>query len=126
MHNRFDEFQQREGVEIQQIADSTDPIKRARGKRGLEMLNRIQRKSKVTAISNDFRVFAAAFDTYAQETGGWPAEAAAGVFPAGMDQRINKTAWRRKTPMGGQYNADVVQNGIDSSTIKNDPSRLCA
>ena len=28
--------------EIQQIADSTDPIKRARGRRGLEMLNRIQ------------------------------------------------------------------------------------
>lgn len=31
--------------EIQQIADSSDPIKRARGKRGLEMLNRIQRNS---------------------------------------------------------------------------------
>src|SRR5262245_59165200 len=61
---------------------------------------RIQRKSKVTAISNDFRVFAAAFDTYAQETGTWPAEAAAGVFPAGMDQRINRAAWTRKTPMG--------------------------
>lgn len=32
--------------EIQQIADSTDAIKRARGKRGLEMLNRIQRNSR--------------------------------------------------------------------------------
>jgi uncharacterized protein YacL len=31
--------------EIQQIADSTDPIKRARGRRGLEMLNRIQRNT---------------------------------------------------------------------------------
>jgi uncharacterized protein YacL len=31
--------------EIQQIADSGDAIKRARGKRGLEMLNRIQRNS---------------------------------------------------------------------------------
>ncbi|MDE3067680.1 MAG: TRAM domain-containing protein [Verrucomicrobiota bacterium] len=29
--------------EIHQIADSADPIKRARGRRGLEMLNRIQR-----------------------------------------------------------------------------------
>ena len=29
--------------ELQQIADSNDPIKRARGRRGLEMLNRIQR-----------------------------------------------------------------------------------
>ena len=32
--------------EIQQIADSTDPIKRARGRRGLEMLNRIQRNTQ--------------------------------------------------------------------------------
>jgi uncharacterized protein YacL len=32
--------------EIQQIADSSDPIKRARGRRGLEMLNRIQRNAE--------------------------------------------------------------------------------
>lgn len=32
--------------EIQQIADSTDAIKRARGRRGLEMLNRIQRNTQ--------------------------------------------------------------------------------
>jgi len=31
--------------ELQQIADSTDPLKRARGRRGLEMLNRIQRNT---------------------------------------------------------------------------------
>lgn len=33
--------------EIQQIADSTDAIKRARGRRGLEMLNRVQRNTQV-------------------------------------------------------------------------------
>ncbi len=32
--------------ELQQIADSSDPIKRARGRRGLEMLNRIQQNTK--------------------------------------------------------------------------------
>jgi uncharacterized protein YacL len=32
--------------EIQQIADSSDAIKRARGRRGLEMLNRIQRNTE--------------------------------------------------------------------------------
>ncbi|MBI3849664.1 MAG: TRAM domain-containing protein [Verrucomicrobia bacterium] len=31
--------------ELQQIADSDDPIRRARGRRGLEMLNRIQRNT---------------------------------------------------------------------------------
>jgi uncharacterized protein YacL len=33
--------------ELQQIADSADPIKRARGRRGLEMLNRIQRNTNI-------------------------------------------------------------------------------
>src|SRR6516225_11927495 len=32
--------------ELQQIADSSDPVKRARGRRGLEMLNRIQRNTR--------------------------------------------------------------------------------
>ncbi len=32
--------------ELQQIADSADPIKRARGRRGLEMLNRLQRNAR--------------------------------------------------------------------------------
>ena len=32
--------------ELQQVADSNDPIKRARGRRGLDMLNRIQRNSR--------------------------------------------------------------------------------
>jgi uncharacterized protein YacL len=32
--------------ELQQIADSSDPLKRARGRRGLEMLNRLQKNQK--------------------------------------------------------------------------------
>lgn len=72
-------------------------------------LQRIQRKAKVTAIANDFRVFAAAFDTYAQETGTWPAEVAAGAIPAVMSQRLNAAAWLRTTPMGGKYNWEYNQ-----------------
>ena len=42
--------------ELQQIADSNDPIKRARGRRGLEMLNRIQRnpRNEVRIHDGDF------------------------------------------------------------------------
>ena len=42
--------------ELQQIADSTDSIKRARGRRGLEMLNRIQRNTtaEVRVHEGDF------------------------------------------------------------------------
>ena len=39
--------------EIQQIADSTDAIKRARGRRGLEMLNRIQRNTHTEVRIHD-------------------------------------------------------------------------
>ncbi len=39
--------------EIQQIADSTDPIKRARGRRGLEMLNRIQHNTGIEVRIHD-------------------------------------------------------------------------
>ena len=64
---------------------------------------RVQRRSRTAAIQNDFRTFAAAFDTYAQENGRWPAEAASAIIPTGMDQRLNVAAWQRKTPMGGKY-----------------------
>jgi uncharacterized protein YacL len=42
--------------ELQQIADSSDPIKRARGRHGLEMLNRIQRnpRNEVKIHDGDF------------------------------------------------------------------------
>jgi uncharacterized protein YacL len=39
--------------ELQQIADSADAVKRARGRRGLEMLNRIQRNKKVEVKIHD-------------------------------------------------------------------------
>ncbi|HTI99610.1 MAG TPA: PIN domain-containing protein [Dongiaceae bacterium] len=39
--------------ELQQIADSADAIKRARGRRGLEMLNRLQRNNKAEVKIHD-------------------------------------------------------------------------
>lgn len=69
----------------------------------------VKRRTIATAIGNDLRTFAAAFDVYAHETGGWPAEAAEGVFPPEMANRINSTAWLRPTPFGGQYNWDNNQ-----------------
>jgi uncharacterized protein YacL len=39
--------------ELQQVADSADAVKRARGRRGLEMLNRIQRNNKVEVRIHD-------------------------------------------------------------------------
>ncbi len=39
--------------ELQQVADSADAIRRARGRRGLEMLNRIQRNSNIEVRIHD-------------------------------------------------------------------------
>ena len=39
--------------ELQQIADSADAIKRARGRRGLEMLNRVQRNTNIEVRIHD-------------------------------------------------------------------------
>ena len=69
----------------------------------------LQRKANASVVVNDFRVFGSAFETYAQEMGQWPPECAAGVFPAGMDNRINKVQWLRTTPIGGQYNWEYSQ-----------------
>lgn len=71
---------------------------------------RLQRRAKTTTIVNDFRTFAAAFETYTHEKGGWPAETAAGVCPPVMTSRVNTAAWGRTTPMGGKYNWDYRQN----------------
>ncbi len=65
---------------------------------------RIQRKARTAAVVNDFRVFATAFDAYAQESGKWPAEKAVGVLPPVMKDRIQATTWGRITPIGGKYN----------------------
>ena len=40
-------------LELQQIADSADDIKRARGRRGFEMLNRLQRNTKIEVRIHD-------------------------------------------------------------------------
>ena len=68
-----------------------------------------KRRALASVIGNDMRVFATAFDTYAHEVGGWPAEVDAGVVPPEMATRINTTAWLRPGVFGGHYNWDNNQ-----------------
>jgi len=65
---------------------------------------RLKMKTRTSIIANDLRVFAAAFEVYAQEKGTWPPEAAPGVIPTGMEVYLRNTAWTRTTPIGGKYN----------------------
>jgi type II secretory pathway pseudopilin PulG len=60
--------------------------------------------ARSSAVMNDFRVFAGAFQAYAQEHGDWPPGGGApGVFPPGMDGYLGQTNWMRTTPIGGNY-----------------------
>lgn len=70
---------------------------------------RVKRRSLATAVANDLRVFAAAFDTYAHEKGTFPAEAEAGILPPEMETRIKSDVWQRTTPIGGKYNWENAQ-----------------
>ena len=75
---------------------------------------RYQTASRATVVASDLRTFAAAFNAYAQEKGGFPAETDPGVLPPEMAGRLNQSAWERVTPMGGQYNweSDQMHGGV--------------
>ena len=65
---------------------------------------RIQRKARAAALTNDFRVFGAVFQAQAHEKGAWPAEANAGVVPTGItSDDIQAGVWQKPTAMGGQF-----------------------
>lgn len=77
-------------------------------------LQLVQRRARSSAVINDFRVFATAFETYAHEHGSFPAEVDAAVVPAGMETSLKVDAWQRVTPIGGHYNweADQMHFGV--------------
>jgi prepilin-type N-terminal cleavage/methylation domain-containing protein len=76
---------------------------------------RAQQNARVTALANDLRVFAGAFQGYAQDRGDWPpATSAPGEIPPGMDAHLGPTSWQRVTPFGGHYAwaRDTLQQGV--------------
>jgi type II secretory pathway pseudopilin PulG len=77
---------------------------------------RIQRKARASALVNDFRVFAAVFQSYAHENGAWPDEAPAGVIPNGItSDELQTDAWTKPTAsVGGHFDWENNQlhNGV--------------
>lgn len=75
---------------------------------------RVQRKARASAIANDFRVFAAAYQAHAHEMGAWPGETAAGTVPTGMTTlELKAKDWQRATAIGGHFDWEKgqVHNG---------------
>jgi len=74
---------------------------------------RVVRRQQNSQVANDLRVFSQAFETYATQNGSWPANAGAGVVPAGMRVgRLKNGVWQATTPIGGQWNWDDSGSGF--------------
>lgn len=60
-----------------------------------------------TTFMNDARIFAEAFQRYAQENGSFPShQRNRDRFPPGMEGYISEEDWTRVTPIGGRYSWD--------------------
>ena len=87
---------------------------------------------------NDLRVYAGAFQAYAQEHGDWPPGGGApGVFPPGMEGYLSQTNWSRTTPIGGNYQfatqspqaggryaAVIIISTVGTNTVSSDSIQL--
>jgi prepilin-type N-terminal cleavage/methylation domain-containing protein len=68
---------------------------------------RSQRSAQNTRALNDFRIFVQAFEVYNTQRGSWPANAGAGVVPAGMSGDFKEDAWTANpNTLGGRWNWD--------------------
>ncbi|MBI5692737.1 MAG: prepilin-type N-terminal cleavage/methylation domain-containing protein [Verrucomicrobia bacterium] len=70
----------------------------------IPQVKKYQVNSRAAVVASDLRTFAAAFESYSQEKGAWPAETDAGALPPEMTERLGASSWGRVTPMGGRYN----------------------
>ena len=81
----------------------------------LPSYQRIQKKARSAAISNDFRVFTAVLQARAHENGSWPAETAAGVVPDVITKDdIQLASWTGPTAIGGRFDWEnnQIHNGV--------------
>ncbi|HXQ81288.1 MAG TPA: hypothetical protein VN775_08255 [Opitutaceae bacterium] len=100
------------------------------------MKSKLNTRSSV--VMNDLRVYAGAFQAYAQEHGDWPPGGMPpGVFPPGMEGYLSQTNWGRVTPIGGfyqfatqspqgggRYAAVIIIASVGANTVTSDSIQL--
>lgn len=82
---------------------------------------RVRNRSKVSAFANDIRIGGAAFETYAMEQGGWPADGGSAV-PAVMDGYLNLSKFNGPTPLGGNWDWDNGVFGVTAGLSVRSPT----
>ncbi len=86
----------------------------------LPALTKARQRSLATQLSNNFRVYAAAFQVYATEHGEWPSDTAPGETPAELAGQLPH--FSEKTKQGGVWDWDngVAGKSAGISLHKND------
>lgn len=78
----------------------------------LPAMQRVRQRSQNSRFASDVRVFSQAFETYAMESGSWPANAGSGVVPTEVADQISTAAWRAPNSLGGRWNWDANRLGV--------------
>ncbi len=75
---------------------------------------RVREKSHRARFVSDLRTFAQAFETYATQNGGWPANAGSSVVPTGMNAAdFQVSSWTApRNSVGGRWNWDRNNFGV--------------
>jgi type II secretory pathway pseudopilin PulG len=69
----------------------------------LPAIKRIYMISRATALANDLRVYAQAFQAYIQHETDYPKDSGTEKMPKGMEEYLRE-GWLEPTPIGGYYN----------------------
>ncbi len=90
----------------------------------LPYVGKARESSQNVRLMNDWRIFMAAFESYATEMGEFPENGSSGQIPAGMEGHLGETAWTAVTAVGGSWDWDLEQFGftagislVDSSIV---------
>ena len=86
-------------------------------------LAKARESSQNVRLMNDWRVFKAAFESYATETGEFPGEGTAGQIPMGMEEHLGE-AWIVVTAVGGSWDWDFEQFGFTAGISLLDSSMV--
>lgn len=62
-------------------------------------------------VAKDLKTFTDAFEIYATENGGYPADLGPGRLPSVMNDYLHQSTFEAKTPAGGNYDWDQGQFG---------------
>ena len=76
---------------------------------GVPSYGRARRSAQNARFASDLRVAASAFEMYAAENNHYPAEAAIGVLPPGMDQYLHGVSWTSKNSFSASWDWDFNQ-----------------